>query len=239
MIIHPDGSPLLHHFIRPEHLISLFEKRAFHLTRQDLQASDPNDGILPADCFDNPHIGPFERAHRIDKDFAISQARAIASLRPRTYIISWTKEPSEELRRQYGENGRRCELRASLNALAAMIGYVRSVPPDQSLVELPGVLACAQLKSTRYTDGRNPISVFPSAFATTHKDADKFSIDAEIRIEAIAEADNFEPAQMPPLILWNIHRFADLSVTLASRIAVQERERISALCTELSIPVYS
>lgn len=239
MILHPDGSLLLHHFIRPEYLIALLEKRAFHLTRQDLQPSDSNDGVLPPDCFSNPYIGSFERAHGIDKDFAISQAHAIASLQPRTYIMSWTKEPSDQLRRQYGENGGRCELRTSLNALAAMIGYVRSVPPDQSVAELPGVLACAQLKATHYTDGSAPISVFPSAFATTHKDASQFSTDAEIRIEAVAETDNFEPAQMPPLILWNIHRFTGLSVTFAPRITVQERERISALCTELSIPVFS
>lgn len=237
MILHPDGSILLHHFIRPEHLVALLEKRAFHLIRQDLQKSDPNDGVLPPDCFSKPHIGPFERSLGIDEAFAISQAHAVASLRFRTYIMSWTKEPSEQLRQQYGENGGRCELRASANVLGSMIGYVANVPPDQHVKEIPDVLACAQLKPARYTDGKTPISVFPSAFATTHKDAGKFTTDAEIRIEAVAETDDIEPTQMPPLILWDIHRFSGLSITLARRIAPQDREMIVALSTELSVPV--
>ena len=237
MIFHPDGSLLLHHFIRPEYLIALLEKRAFHLTRQDLQPSDPNDGVLPPDCFSNPYIGSFERAHRIDKNFAISQAYANASLRPRTYIMSWTKEPTEQLRQRYGENGGRCEIRASLVTLMAMVGYSGVVPPHQEIQELPGLIADAELKPTRYVDRTRPISVFPSAFATECKDAKQFHSDEEIRIKAVVDTYELDASQMPKLILWNIRRFTGLSVTLAPRISDHDREEISRLCKELSVPI--
>jgi hypothetical protein len=239
MILSPDGSPLQHHFIRPEFLIALLEKRAFHLIRQDQQKSDRNDGVLPRACFENPFIGPLERSLGIAKDFAIGQAHAITSLRPQTYIMSWTRELSEGNHQRYGEDGKRCRLQVSKLKLSSMIGYIQGFPPKQEVHEVRGVRAHAQLKEPLYTDGTKPIPVFPPYYATVHKNAALFEQEAELRIEAVPEIDRLDPETMPPLILWNIHRFTGLSVTFAPRITVQERERILALCTELSIPVFS
>jgi hypothetical protein len=112
MIYHPDGSPMLHHFVRPEHLIELLDRRALHLIRQDKQ-SDPADGVLPAACFDQPFHGSLEQTLGLNPSFLRNQASAIAVLRGRTFIMSWTLTPSGPVRAIYGERGRRCELQIS------------------------------------------------------------------------------------------------------------------------------
>lgn len=120
MNYHPDGPRLLSHFIRPEYLVELLRRRAFCLVRQDLQC-DPADGVLPAACFESPHVGPLERSLGLSPEFLINQAHAIAGLRNRTFIMCWTCDPAGHMRATYGENGRRCELQTSENALKRIL----------------------------------------------------------------------------------------------------------------------
>ena len=238
MIYHPDESLMLHHFIRPEHLIALLERRALHLMRQDLQ-SDPTDGILPAACFDRPFLGPVEQMLGLNPSFLQSQASAIAALRPRTFIMSWTLTPSARMRATYGENGQRCELQISTLSLKKLIGYEwlqgNEFPPKpKAIAEIAGATATAQLKDPLYTDGARAISVVPSYFATAHK-GEQYAEENEVRIEAVIRPENLPVGSEDKLIRWPIASFTGLGISLPGQIPSATAARISALLAELEI----
>jgi hypothetical protein len=241
MIYHPDEGPILHHFVRPEHLIELLERRALHLIRQDKQ-SDPGDGVLPTACFDQPFQGPLEQSLGLNASFLRSQATAIAAHRARTFIMSWTLTPSESVRTIYGEHGRRCELRISTLNLKRLIGYEwlqgNEFPPKRRPVaEIGGAITTAQLKEVIYTDGRSAIRVVPSYFATAHKDEKQYAEENEVRVEAVIPLENGAVNTDDTLIRWKVTLFDGLRITLTDQIPPAAAARISGLAAELKIPV--
>lgn len=229
---------MLHHFIRPEYLVALLERRALHLMRQDRQ-SDLSDGVLPVACFDQPFQGPVEKMLGLKRSFLQSQASAIAALRPRTFIMSWTCAPSAEMRATYGENGLRCELHISTLNLKKLIGYEwlqgNEFPPrPTAIAEIAGAITTAQLKEPLYTDGTTAISVVPSYFATAHKD-EQFARENEVRIEAVIHPETVPVGTDDTLIRWPVFSFAGLGISPPERISPAIAARISTLAAELGI----
>lgn len=236
LIYHPDGSAMLHHFIRPSYLIELLECRAFRLGRQD-QQSDPADGKLPAASFEDPHIGPLEAAVGANAGFLKSQARALDVLRAQTFIMSWTLNPSGRARDVYGENGARCELTISELNLKLMLGYefpagCEFPPPRRPIPELGGIKSTAQIKPAFYTDGAKAISVVPAYFATAHK-SDNFAEEEEIRIEVISPIEGGVISPNVCFIKWPIATFSGLSISLTDKTSDADAARIAALVSEV------
>jgi len=240
MLYHPDGSRLLSHYIRPEYLVTLLRQRAFCLTRQDLQ-SDKADGVLPAACFESPHVGPLERALGLKPEFLINQAHAVAGLRTRTFIMSWTCDPAGHMRATYGENGRRCELQTSENGLKRMLGYewfpgAEFPPKPRAIPEIPGGRATAELKPALYTGGTKAIPVVPSAGATAHKAAG-FGPEAELRVEAGIDPPELKVDAGTERIGWELATVVGLSIVIGSQVGDTEAAEIARLAAELGIAV--
>jgi hypothetical protein len=238
MILHADGSPMLHHFIRPEYLIALLEVRAFRLGRQDRQ-SDLGDGILPDACFDQPFRGPLEDSLGASDSFLKSQAAGIAALRQQTFIMCWSFDPSSMARSVYGENGERCEIQISETNLKKVLGYEwlkggEWPPRRRSFSEFGGGKATAQLKEVLYTDGTKAISVVPSYFATAHK-RQKFSEEKEIRIEVVAPMECGIIKQEVAFIQWPLTTFSGLGISVTKRTPAPAVVRIFALAADLGI----
>jgi hypothetical protein len=232
---------MLNHFIKPEYLISLLERRAFHLLRQDCQ-SDPADGLLPASTFDQPFQGSVEEILGLKRSFLQSQARAVAALRTRTFIMSWAISPSASVRARYGERGQRCELQVSTINLKRMIGYEwiredefppRSIP----IAEVAGAIATAQLKSPHYTGGASAIPVVPSYFATAHKNKQRYSEENEVRIEVVILPENGCLRPSDTLIRWPIASFVGLRILLTEQTPRDAATRLYALAAGLNVPV--
>ena len=240
MIYHSNGSRLLSHFIRPEYLVDLLRRRAFCLVRQDLQ-SDPADGVLPASCFESPHVGPLERSLGLSPEFLINQAHAVAGLRNRTFIMCWTCDPAGHMRANYGENGRRCELQTSENGLKRMLGYERTPdvelwPKRRSVPEILGGRTIAELKDVLYSDGAKPVPVVPSAWATAHKAA-TLAAEAELRVEAVIDPPELELDGKVARIGWELMTAADLFIVLGSQVGGEAAEEIAHLAARLGIVV--
>jgi|CXWL01.1.fsa_nt_gi hypothetical protein len=239
-LYHPNGSLLLSHFIRPEYLLALLKYKAFCLIRQDCQ-SDPADGVLPPKTFTDPHQGQLEQSLGANADFLVSQAHAVAALRKRTFIMSWTCDPAGHMRETYGEQGRRCELHASGNQLKHILGYewfpgAEFPPKPRPVPEFPGGRTSAELKEAFYTDGTRAVPVIPSAFATAHK-GEKFEVEAEFRIEAIVVPDHVPVPPAQDKILWPMASFAGLTVTIGSKVPDAEAAEIEHVANSLGIPV--
>jgi hypothetical protein len=240
MIYHPDGSVLLHHFIRPDYLVALLECQKIHLKRQDLQ-SDPFDGVLPSGCTEQPFRSPLEDALGLSDLFLKSQAHAIAAMRSRTFIMSWTVSPSEGARAKYGEGGERCEIRASMAALKRMLGYEtlsgNEFPARKPLPEIFGSKATAQLTEPVYTQGTTSIQVVPSFFATAHKHRD-FANEEEIRIQVTIPHETPLANPAATHILWPLNSIAGLHIQLTDKTpeaaASRMRELAADLCVEIS-----
>lgn len=221
MIFHPDGSRLPSHFIKPEYLAIMLRRGAFCLTRQDPQ-SDKDDGVLPAACFKRPYHGQLEQALHLSPEFLSSQAHAVAALRNRTFIMCWTCDPVGHMRQKYGENGLRCELQASEQAIKRMLGYewlagCEFPPKRRSLPEIPGGGATAELKEPSYTDGTQAISVMPSAFATAHKH-EYYAVEAELRVEAIIAPREVPVGENDHKIAWGVTSFDSMAIVIGSKI---------------------
>jgi len=238
---------MLHHFIRPQFLKALLETRAFHLIRQDKQ-SDPDDGKLPAACFADPHIGPLENGLGLKRDFLANQAHALAHLHRRTFIMSWTSEASDHMRQNYGESGSRCELQTSELGLKSMLGYewlrdqwggVNEFPPRPEKVgEIHGALAHAQLTEPVYTPGTAAIPVIPTYGATAHKH-DRYSVESEIRIEAVVSPESLQLGGHDTLIRWPIKTFDGLRIGIGAKVESQIGSEITALAAKLGISVHA
>ncbi|MEO6005225.1 MAG: hypothetical protein ABIS43_18875 [Opitutus sp.] len=231
----------LHHFIKPKFLAALLECRAFHLIRQDQQKSDPQDGVLPPANFEAPHHGELEQMLGAQPAFLVSQARAIADDRIRTFIMSWTTDPNDAMRKTYGESGQRCELCSTVLDLKQMLGYEwlqgNEFPPrPRAVAEISGAIGAPELKQPHYTDGKRAMPVVPSAFATAHK-ALAFAGESEVRIEAILRPYDLQVRPEEILIRWPARTFAGLSVVLGAKITPEAAERISQLADSLGIPV--
>jgi hypothetical protein len=238
MILHPDGSMMLHHFIAAEHLVTMLEKEAFHLIRQDTY---PNDGKLPDECFTKPYRGALERSLGLEDEFLVSQAHAVDSLRHRTFIMSWTHDPSPAMRAMYGKNGLRCEIQASARSVKAMLGYSwpgrHEFPPrDQIVSEIPGGTTTAELKLPVYSDGIGAISVVPSTFATGHKTANH-EWEAEARIAASVLPYDLEVLPEHTIIQWKAASFHGLTVALSPTVSAKERACIVQLAAFHEISV--
>jgi|GEM_PF-7125732 len=239
MLFHADGSALLSHFIKGEHLVTILTTRAFFLTRLDAQ-SDTADGKLPEQSFANPHVGELERTLDISPKFLVSQANAIAALRPRTFIMCWTHEPDGHMREKYGEDGLRCELRVSIESLKQIVGYewpggFEFPPRPRAVPELPGGRTTVQLKTPVYTDGSSAIPVVPSFYATAHKDQ-RYSVEAEVRLEAIVEPPNLPIDATVSGIRWELAHMAGLSVTIGAKVPLKLAEEICSLTARVGMP---
>jgi hypothetical protein len=235
-----DGSLALSHFIRPQFLLPLLKNKAFCLVRQDCQ-SDPADGVLPPKTFTDPLQGPLEQSLGAKTDFLKIQALAIAALRIRTFIMSWTCDPAGYMRETYGEQGRRCELHASENQLKHILGYewfpgAEFPPKPRPVPEFPGGHASAELKEAFYTDSTKAVPVIPSAFATTHKHQD-FKVEAEFRVEAVVMPEHVPVPTTQDKILWELVSFAGLSVTIGSKVPDAEAAEIEQVAKSHGIPV--
>ena len=241
MTLHPDRSPLLHHFIKPEYLIALLEKRAFHLLRQDKQ-SDVNDGKLPDACFENPYIGPFERAIGANEAFLKNRAVGIEYNRHRRFIMSWTLDPSEKMRMKYGENGKRCEIQSSILNLRRLLGYTcidgAVFPPKcRPCPEILQAKVRVELNEPVYTDGNTPIPVLVSTLASAHKDADKYEYENEIRIQAFIMPPSIQIGPNDILVSWPIATFEGLVIQVGPLISREKRDKITLLASDYGIRI--
>jgi len=236
-----EATLILHHFIKPEHLIALMERKAFHLMRQDKQ-SDPRDGKLPDACFENPHKGQLEEILGVKGHFLKNHAMGIDARRSRRFIMSWTRDPSAHMREKYGENGRRCELQASAKHLTEMLEYewrggCEFPPKRRDIAEIPGSFAQAELKKVIYANDGSPVSLVPSYFATMLKDQNCFAQENEIRIEAVIQPDQIEVKETDTLIRWAVVSFRGIKVILGENIALSEKDKIKWLASNLDVPI--
>lgn len=241
MIFHPDGSHLLTHFVRPNHLLTLLKQRAFCLVRVDQQKSDPTDSRLPAACFEQPHQGPLEQSLHLDAEFLKSQAAAIEAGRDRTYIMCWTHNPTPHMEATYGENGARCTIELSEFQLKVLLGYgwtpdAELPPARRPLAGQPHAYLCVQLIVPFYTDGKAAVSVVPSYFALAHKD-EQFAGEAEIRVEGFVGPPERDFADLGYLLPWELPHFNGLTIAIGAKVPEAEALEIEKLAKELSIPV--
>lgn len=230
---------MLHHFIRPDHLMKLLETQSLFLIRQD-QQNDDLDGRLPARCFTHPHTNDTTKALGLSPEFLISQARAIDSLPSRTFIMSWTHSPTDRMRTEYGENGARCELQASALSLKRLLGYSWSrgcefPPKSRPVKKAPGGETTAELKSPLYTDGTSAVPVVPSAVATGHK-SERLSWEQEIRVSASIWPPHIEVGTLK-IIQWPIESFAGLTISLGSKTETKKEACLRELAANRGVAV--
>jgi hypothetical protein len=241
MLFHADGSPLLTHFIRSCHLLTLLRNRAFCLVRVDQQKSDPSDSKLPQACFDQPYQGPLEQGLGLNEEFLKSQAAAIEAARDRTYIMCWTHNPTPHMEAVYGESGARCTIELSEIQLKILLGYgwapgAEFPPARRPLPGLSHAHLSVQLIEPLYSDGTSAVSVAPSYFATAHKD-DQFAQEAEIRVQGFVGPPEKEVGGLGYFLPWELPHFNGLAVGIGAKVLEPEAAEIERLAGQLSIPV--
>jgi hypothetical protein len=234
-----DDSLVVRHFIPPHHLLTLLERRAFCLCRQDEQ-SDNQDGVLPQSCFEQPYFGDLEHALGVTKSFAVSQAHAIAKLRERTVIMSWTYDMTEYMQSAYGEGRTRCELRATIGSLKRMLCYefrrgCEFPPKERDISEVPKARTAPQLISPQYTNGVAAPPVIPSALATAIKRA-CYKDEKEVRVQAIINPDDVKLSR-DQKVFWAVETFEGLSIAIGPNTPFNYHDQIRKLAATLKIPV--
>ncbi len=222
MIYSDDGSRVLTNFIPPQFLLALLQARAFHLVRLDQQRGDPDDGKLPPACFDQPYRGAVEDALRIPDRILKSHARTFESDRIRTFIMSWTIDPSEHMQAEYGKHGQRCRLQISESRLKASLGFERKqeceFPPRRRPVpEIRGADTTVELFEANYTTNTEAIPVVPSPFAAAHK-REQYRDEAEIRIQAVLRPHDIPVPPKVTVIRWPILSFAGLGISIGAKV---------------------
>lgn len=239
MLFHADGSPLLTHFIRPCHLLTLLRNRAFCLVRVDQQKGAPSDSKLPQACFDQPHHGSLEQGLGLNDEFLKSQAAAIEADRDRTYLMCWTHDPTPHMEVVYGENGARCTIELSVIQLKILLGYgwaqgAEFPPARRPLPGMPHAYLSVQLIEPLYTDGTSAVSVVPSYFATAHKD-EQFAGEAEIRVQGFVGPPEKDVGGLGHFLPWELPHFNGLGI--GAKVPESEAAEIEKLSGQLSIPV--